>query len=76
MPSLLDDDFILWDSHTIASYLVGKYSIDDQLYPKDLKRRALIDQRLHFDTGIIFPCVKSVLVRKYTYTYTEDLFID
>lgn len=62
IPTLDDDGFVLWDSHAIAAYLVGKYGKDDSLYPKDLQKRALVDQRLHFESGIIFACVRSIVV--------------
>jgi hypothetical protein len=56
----------LWDSHAINVYLVSKYAKNDNLYPKDLKKRALVDQRLHFDTGVAFarglPIVVSTFV--------------
>ncbi|VVD03125.1 unnamed protein product [Leptidea sinapis] len=59
IPMLVDDDFILWDSHAIASYLVTKYGKDNPLYPSDPKKRAVIDQRLHFDSGILFPALRG-----------------
>lgn len=62
IPTLADEDFIIWDSHAIAGYLVGKYSSDDSLYPKEPKKRALVDQRLHFDSGILFPRVHNLVV--------------
>ncbi|KAJ3663896.1 hypothetical protein Zmor_008115 [Zophobas morio] len=53
VPTLVDDDgFILWDSHAINAYLVSKYGQSDSLYPQDLKKRAIVDQRLHFDSGV------------------------
>lgn len=55
MPTLDDDGYYLWDSHAITAYLVGKYGKDDSLYPKDLKKRGTVDQRLHFDSGVLFP---------------------
>jgi len=45
VPVLEDDGFILTDSHVITSYLVSKYGKDDSLYPKDLQKRAIVDQR-------------------------------
>ncbi|XP_059478222.1 glutathione S-transferase 1-like [Neocloeon triangulifer] len=54
VPTLVDDGFVIWDSHAICTYLIGKYGKDDSLYPKDLQKRAIIDQRLHFDTGMLF----------------------
>lgn len=55
IPTLQDGDFVVWDSHAITTYLIGTYAKDDSLYPKDLKKRAIIDQRLHFDSGVLFP---------------------
>ena len=31
------------------TYLTEKYSKEDSLYPKDLKQRTLVDQKLYFD---------------------------
>lgn len=58
VPTLNDNGFILWDSHAICTYLIGKYASGKSalLYPSnDLQMRARIDQRLHFDSGILFP---------------------
>nr|AIL29312.1 glutathione S-transferase epsilon 3 [Cnaphalocrocis medinalis] len=61
IPMLKDDDFIIWDSHAINAYLVNKYGENDALYPTDFKKRAQIDQRLHFDSGILFPALRGTL---------------
>ncbi|XP_050308049.1 glutathione S-transferase 1-1-like [Anthonomus grandis grandis] len=55
VPLLDDNGFFLPDSHAINGYLVNKYGKEnDPLYPKnDIKRRALIDHRLHMDSGIV-----------------------
>lgn len=45
---------IITDSHAICTYLCAKYGKDDSLYPKDLGKRAVVDSRLHFDTGVLF----------------------
>ncbi|XP_045517975.1 glutathione S-transferase 1-like [Pieris brassicae] len=58
VPTLTDDDFILGDSHAISVYLINKYGKDDSLYPSEPKLRAIVDQRLHFDSGILFPAIK------------------
>lgn len=62
VPLLEDDDFILADSHAISTYLINKYGGDkkEQLYPSEFKKRAIVDQRLHFDSGILFPRVTAV----------------
>lgn len=64
MPILVDDDFVLWDSHAIAGYLVGQYGADDTLYPKDdYRKRAVIDQRLHFEGGVLYERCSTAAVR-------------
>ncbi|XP_033155476.1 glutathione S-transferase 1-1-like [Drosophila mauritiana] len=53
VPALDDNGFYLSDSHAINSYLVSKYGRNDSLYPKDLKKRAIVDQRLHYDSSVV-----------------------
>ncbi|XP_065205036.1 uncharacterized protein LOC135834955 [Planococcus citri] len=61
VPTLQDEDgFAIWDSHAINAYLVNKYGKNDKLYPNDPKARAVIDQRLHFDSGILFTSVRTI----------------
>lgn len=40
-------------------YLVDKYAKDDSLYPKDLQARALVNARLNFDCGTLWPKIVS-----------------
>ncbi|ALC42402.1 GstE3, partial [Drosophila busckii] len=54
VPLLQDDELYLWDSHAINAYLVRKYGKDDALYPSELVQRAVVDQRLHYDTSLMF----------------------
>lgn len=54
IPLINDNGAIIYDSHAICAYLVDKYAQTDQLYPKDLVKRAEVDARLHFDTGFLF----------------------
>lgn len=61
IPVLDDNGTIISDSHSIMPYLVSKYGKDDSLYPKDLKLRAIIDQRLHFDSSSVFPIIRRIL---------------
>ncbi|XP_047027292.1 glutathione S-transferase 1-like [Helicoverpa zea] len=61
VPVMKDDDFSIWDSHAIAAYLVTKYGKNSSLYPTDLKKRAVIDQRLHFDSGVLFPSLSRLI---------------
>ncbi|KAJ8949005.1 hypothetical protein NQ314_008306 [Rhamnusium bicolor] len=60
VPTLVDGDLSIWDSHAIAAYLATAYGKDDSLYPKDPKRRAVIDQRLNFDCGTLYPRIRAI----------------
>nr|XP_037877198.1 glutathione S-transferase delta 3 isoform X5 [Bombyx mori] len=56
VPTIVDEGFPLWESRAISRYLVNKYGGDSSsLYPKDLMARALVDQRLDFDIGTLYP---------------------
>ncbi|KAK9887086.1 hypothetical protein WA026_020030 [Henosepilachna vigintioctopunctata] len=50
IPTLDDDGFYIFESAAIMGYLVGKYGKNDSLYPREFKKRALVDQLLHFST--------------------------
>lgn len=65
VPTLDDDGKIIWDSHAINIYLVTKYGKDNSLYPDDPHRRAIINQRLHFDSGVLFPSGLKIIVRQF-----------
>lgn len=62
MPTLIDNDFVIWDSHAICTYLIDKYGKDDQLYPKDLQLRAKCNQRLFFNADTLFPRLRDCTV--------------
>lgn len=55
IPTIDDNGFILWESRAILAYLVNAYGKDDSLYPKNPRLRALVDQRLNFDLGTLYP---------------------
>lgn len=50
---LNDGGKVIWGSHAILAYLISKYGKDDSLYPKDFYKRALVDQMLYFENGVI-----------------------
>ncbi|CAH0596446.1 unnamed protein product [Chrysodeixis includens] len=62
IPTLVDGNFVIWDSHAITTYLLNQYAVDDALYPKDPKKRAIIDQRLHFNNAILFTALRETMV--------------
>ncbi|XP_064549166.1 glutathione S-transferase 1-1-like [Drosophila montana] len=54
IPTLVDNGLSLWESRAIMVYLVEQYGKDDTLYPKDIQKRALINQLLYFDMGTLY----------------------
>ncbi|PSN34563.1 Glutathione S-transferase D1 [Blattella germanica] len=53
IPTLNDNGFCLSESRAICAYLLDRYAKDDSLYPKDPKKRAVVNQRLYFDAGTL-----------------------
>jgi glutathione S-transferase len=45
VPVLVEDDFVLWESHAICRYLAQRHG-GDALWPMDARQRALVDQWL------------------------------
>lgn len=62
VPVLEDDGKYVIESHAILGYLINQYGKDDSLYPKDPYKRALVDQRLHFDSGILYVRLRNLSV--------------
>lgn len=63
IPTLDDNELVLWESRVILTYLASMYGKDDSLYPKDVRIRALVDQRLHFDLGTLYQRTFDYFVR-------------
>ncbi|KAF5270017.1 hypothetical protein FQR65_LT05816 [Abscondita terminalis] len=61
LPVLIDEDLVICDSHVISGYLVAKYGTKSGLYSEDLKRKALIDEKLYFNSNILLPRLDSLL---------------
>jgi len=55
LPTIKDEEFILWESHAILQYLVNKYGANRRdLYPTDVEERATVDSRMYFDIGTLY----------------------
>ncbi|KAH8390779.1 hypothetical protein KR215_006804 [Drosophila sulfurigaster] len=71
VPLLDDNGTYIWDSHAICCYLVDKYGKNDELYPKDVLKRALVNQRLYFDASALFMPLRNISVPYFYHNVTE-----
>ncbi|EDW01855.1 glutathione S-transferase 1 [Drosophila grimshawi] len=73
VPTLEDGDAAIWESHAIIGYLVQKYAKDgdDALYPREPLQRAIVDQRLHYESGVLFVAFKELQHLLFTENITE-----
>lgn len=44
------------------TYLADQYGKNDSLYPKDAKKRAVVNQRLFFDLGTLYQAFSAYYV--------------
>lgn len=62
VPVLNDNGVYITDSHAILTYLTSQYGMNSaNLYPRDLKKRAVVDSRLCFDNGTLFPSLANII---------------
>lgn len=54
--------FVCVHSRAILGYLVNKYGKDDQLYPTEPQKRALVDRMLYFDIGTLYKSMVDYFV--------------
>ncbi|MEP9380178.1 glutathione S-transferase N-terminal domain-containing protein [Aquabacter sp. CN5-332] len=60
VPTLVDEDFVLWESNTILRYLAQKYGADTELYPADLRHRAIADKWLDWTLSTYAPVERDL----------------
>ncbi|XP_040061821.1 glutathione S-transferase 1-1-like [Ixodes scapularis] len=59
---MVDGNIILYESRAIVTYLVDKYAAGSSLYPRDIEKRAMIDNLLMFDIGTLYKTMSAYLV--------------
>ncbi|KAJ8725908.1 hypothetical protein PYW08_004091 [Mythimna loreyi] len=64
LPTLVDGDFVISESHATMKYLLSVYGGDksESLYPSDVRTRALVDQAMFFNVGIFFIRLKVIVL--------------
>ncbi|XP_034178979.2 glutathione S-transferase 1-1-like isoform X1 [Osmia lignaria lignaria] len=59
IPTIDDNGFYLWESRAIITYLADQYGKNDSLYPKDIKKRAKVNQQLYFDACTLYKALSD-----------------
>lgn len=59
VPTLVDDDFVLWESNAITRYLAGRQGAD-HLLPSDPRARAEVERWMDWDTSTATPHMAPV----------------
>ena len=60
VPTLVDGDFVLWESNSIMRYLVLAYGNGSPVYPEAAKQRAAVDRWLDWTLSTLQPVDRPV----------------
>jgi glutathione S-transferase len=60
VPTLVDGDFVLWESNSVMRYLALAYRPDSAIYPKAPKQRAGVDRWLDWTLSTLQPVDRPV----------------
>lgn len=70
VPTIVDGDFVLWESNAIVRYLCAKHSMGT-LCPTDPQQRALAEQWMDWKLSSIVPMITPIFIG-YVRTKPED----
>ncbi len=60
VPTMVDGDFVLWESNSIMRYLAMAYGPRSPIYPQEPKRRAAVDRWLDWTLSTMQPVDRPV----------------
>jgi glutathione S-transferase len=60
IPTLVDGDYVLWESNSIMRYLCMAYGQLSPIYPQDARRRAAVDRWLDWTLSTLQPVDRPV----------------
>ncbi len=60
VPTLVDGDYVLWESNSVMRYLCMEYGKGTPLYPQDPKTRAAVDRWLDWSLSTVQPVDRPV----------------
>ena len=60
VPTLVDADYVLWESNSVMRYLCMEYGNGTPIYPIDPKRRAAVDRWLDWTLSTVQPVDRPV----------------
>ena len=60
VPTLVDGDYVLWESNSVMRYLCMEYGKGTPIYPIDPKRRAAVDRWLDWTLSTVQPVDRPV----------------
>jgi glutathione S-transferase len=60
VPTLVDGDYVLWESNSVMRYLCMAYGKGTPIYPQDPKRRAAVDRWLDWTLSTVQPVDRPV----------------
>ena len=76
VPAIIDENFILVESNTIKRYLCNSKEIDDHWYPKDPKKRAIVDLYFDWSASNLWNFVRWGYVKAGFTNYTGTLTLE
>jgi glutathione S-transferase len=60
VPTLVDGDYVLWESNSVMRYLCMAYGKGTPIYPQDPKQRAAVDRWLDWTLSTVQPVDRPV----------------